>query len=247
MMPGGDGDAEEGSRVEERTYRGRIDRMRMSKLLPPKRASAAGFAPNADGRRIRSARTKARIIEAFLELLREGNVNPRVGEIANRAGCAVRSIHERFVSVNELHGTAADYAMNQAIALAPLANVDADRQTRISTQVRTRAGTCERTLHLWRMLLAGQGSSPVLRDKVTVARKMIGLRLEAMYRPELATLPAAERSKLLVTLEALTAFESWELMRVYHEMSFDDACGIWVRAIDRLLPPTPETSCGANP
>ena len=220
--------------------------MQTSKLPPPKRASGAGFAPRVDRRRLRSARTKQRIIEAFLDLLREGNPNPRVGEIANRAGCAIRSIHERFVSVNELHVAAAEYAMNQAIALAPLVNADADRQTRISAQVHTRAGTCERTLHLWRLLLAGQSSSPGLRDKVTVVRKMIGLRLEAMYRPELASLPEVERRKLLVTLEALTDFESWGLMREYHDMSFDDACGIWVGAIDSLLPPTPEASRRPN-
>ncbi|WP_428667161.1 TetR/AcrR family transcriptional regulator [Reyranella sp.] len=219
----------------------------MSRLPTPKQDSSDGFAPQLDRRRLRSARTKQRIIEAFLELLQEGNPNPRVGEIASRAGCAARSIHERFVSVDELHGTAAEYAMNQAIALAPLASADADRQTRITAQVRTRAGTCERALRLWRLLLAGQSSSPGLRNKVTVARKMIGLRLEAMYRPELGTLPAAERHKLLVTLEALTDFESWALMREYHEMSFDDACDIWIGAIDRLLPPTPEASPGPNP
>jgi len=217
--------------------------MRQSRLPPPKEASAAQFAPELDRRRLRSERTKQRIVEAFLELLREGDPNPRVGEIAKRAGCAIRSIHERFVTVNELHGAAAEYAMNQAIALAPLTNADADRHTRINAQVRTRGGTCERTLPLWRLLLASQSVSPGLRDKVTLARRMIGLRLEAMYRPELATLSAVERRKLLVTLEALTDFESWGLMREHHGMSFDDACDIWIGAIDRLLPPTPKAAC----
>ena len=221
--------------------------MQMSKHTLPKRASASGFAPKVDGRRLRGARTRQRVIDALLELVREGNRNPRVGEIAERAGCVARSIFDHFVAIDKLHGAAAEYAMNEAVALAPLVNADADRQTRISAQVHTRAGTCERTLRLWRLLLAGQSSSPGLRDRVTIARKMIGLRLEAMYRPELASLPEVERRKLLVTLEALTDFESWGLMREYHEMSFDDACGIWVGAIDSLLPPTPEASRRPNP
>jgi hypothetical protein len=108
--------------------------------------------------------------------------------------------------------------------------------------VHTRAGTCERALPLWRLLLAGQRTSPDLRDMVTSARRLIGLRLEAMYRPELSGLPPAQRRKLLVTLEALTDFESWGLMREYHELSFEDACDIWIDAIDRLLPLAPETS-----
>lgn len=216
----------------------------MNNRPPLEPASAARFAPRVDRRRARSLRTKQRITEAFLDLLREGNPKPRVTEIANRAGCAVRSIHERFVSINELHGAAADYAMNQAIALAPVANADADRRTRISAQVRTRGGTCERMLHLWRLLLASQGSSPALRDKIKIARSMIGRRLEAMYSPELAILGTDERNKLLITLEALTDFEAWGLMREYHEMSFDDACDVWIGAIDRLLPPTPATTVG---
>ena len=210
------------------------------KRPPLNRASATGFAPKVDGRRLRGARTKQRIIEAMLGLVREGNLNPRVGEIAERAGCVGRSIFDHFVTLNGLRGAAGEYAMNQAIALAPLVNADADRQTRISAQVHTRAGACERTLPFWSLLLAGQSTSPALREKVTVARKLIRVQIEAIYRPELASLPEIERCKLLVALDALTAFESWGLMREYHEMSFDEACGIWVGAIDSLLPPTPE-------
>jgi AcrR family transcriptional regulator len=219
--------------------------MQISKR-PPLNPPAAGSAPKIDGRRLRGARTKQRIIEAMLELVREGNPNPRLGEIAERAGCVARSIFDHFVTVNGLRGAAAEYAMNQAIALAPLVNADADRQTRISAQVHTRAGTCERALPMWRLLLAGQSTSPGLRDKLTVARKQIGVQIEAIYRPELASLPDIERRKLLVALEALTDFESWGLMREYHEMSFDDACGIWVGAIDTLLPPTPDASRRPN-
>jgi hypothetical protein len=201
---------------------------------------AANSGIKVDGRRLRSAQMRQRIIEAFIELLKEGNPNPRIGEIAERGKCAVRSIHERFVTLTDLHGAAADYMISKAIELAPLTKVDGDRPTRIRTQVHTRAGTCERMLYLWRLLLSGQANSAGLRNKVTIARKLVGLRLEAMYGPELATLPAAEQRKLLVTLEALTDFESWGLMREYHKMAFEDACAIWVNAIDRLLPSAPE-------
>ena len=158
--------------------------MQISKRPPLNRASAAGFAPKVDGRRLRGARTKQRVIDALLELVREGNRNPRIGEIAERAGCVARSIFDHFVSMNGLRGAATDYAMNQAIALAPLVNADADRQTRISAQVHTRAGTCERTLHLWRLLLAGQSSSPGWRETTTSdVRRGSDFRRPAAWRP----------------------------------------------------------------
>lgn len=220
--------------------------MKRIERLAIKPALGGGSAPKVDRRRLRSLHTKQRIIEAFLFLLRDGNQDPRIGEIAERAGCAIRSVHERFASINDLHGAAADYAMNQAIAQAPLVDPDADRHTRIRSQVRTRAGSCERWLYLWRLLLAGRASSPTLQDKVTLARTLISQRLEAMYSPELATLPPAERNKVLVTLEALTDFESWGLMREHRKMSFDEACDIWIDAIDRLLPGSSDARCGSR-
>jgi len=84
--------------------------MQISKRAPLNRASAAGFAPQVDGRRLRGARTKQRVIDALLELVREGNLNPRVGEIAERAGCVARSIFDHFVAIDKLHGAAAEYA-----------------------------------------------------------------------------------------------------------------------------------------
>jgi len=204
--------------------------------------SAARSKPIVDGRRLRSMRTKQRIIEGFLALLLEGNANPSVAEIAKQVGCAVRSIYERFVTVKELHEAAAEYAMVQAIALAPLSQADADRPARIKAQVQTRARTCERTLRLWRLLVSSRNTSPALQDKMMTARTMITKRLEVMYQPELGTLSTDEQRKLLITLEALTDFESWGLMREHHALSFEDACDIWIGAIDRLLPTAPNVS-----
>ena len=63
--------------------------------------------------------------------------------------------------------------------------------------------------------------------------------MELMYRAELSALPEEERRQLLIALEALTDMESWARMREQHGLSFDEACEVWIHAIDRLLPPTP--------
>lgn len=215
--------------------------MRMRKSPPPSGETfiVSGSAPKPDGRRLRSTRTKQRIVEGFLQLLMEGNPDPSVAETARKVGCAVRSIYERFETINELRGAAAKHAIAQAGAPAPLTKADADRPTRIRDQVTTRAGTCEHMLRLWRFLVAGQSTSSRLRADMRIARGMIAERLEVIYEPELSTLPTAERRKLLVALEALMDFESWGLMREHHGMSFEEACSIWINAVDRLLPPAP--------
>jgi hypothetical protein len=44
---------------------------------------------------------------------------------------------------------------------------------------------------------------------------------------------------MLVALEAITDIDSWARMRELHGLTFEEACVIWIRAIDRMLPPTP--------
>jgi AcrR family transcriptional regulator len=197
-----------------------------------------------DGRRLRSERTKQLIIEAYLSLLRENPVvaMPTAAQIADRAGYSVRSIFERFPDLNKLRVAAADYSLAQAAALAPARNVDGDRATRIRSQVETRAGTCERGVALWRVLLSSVADDEELRLRVRISRDRTIERMEIMYRPELATLEEPVRKYMLVALEAITDIESWERMRELHGLTFEEACAVWISAIDRMLPPTPSAA-----
>ena len=205
----------------------------------PSRTSAKP--PRIDGRRLRSERTKQLIMEAFLALLRENPVMPTAAQIAERAGYSVRSIFERFPDLDALRVATADYSMAQSAALAPPRNVEGDRQTRIKSQVETRAGTCERGIALWRVLLFNSSESEELKLRVRVGRQRTIDRFEIMYQPELSTLGDVERKYLLIALEALTDIESWARMREFFGLSFAEACAVWILAIDRMLPPTPKT------
>jgi len=194
-----------------------------------------------DGRRLRSERTKQLIIEAFLALVRDNPTNPMptAAQIAERAGYSVRSIFERFPDLGKLRVAAADYSLAQAAALAPPRQVDGDRQARIRSQVETRAGTCERGVALWRVLLATAEEEEELRPRIRIARERTVERLEVMYRPELSTLPERDRKHMLIALEAILDHESWAPMREIHGLSFEEGCAVWIHAIDRMLPPTP--------
>jgi AcrR family transcriptional regulator len=193
-----------------------------------------------DGRRLRSERTKQLIMEAFLALLRDSATMPTAAQIAERAGYSVRSIFERFPDLNALRVATVDYSLAQAAALAPPRHVDGDRPTRIRSHVETRAGTCERGIALWRVFLFTVEESEELKLRLRIARQRTIDRFEVMYRPELATLGEPERRYLLIALEALTEMESWARMREMYGMSFEEGCAVWIRAIDRMLPPTPQ-------
>jgi AcrR family transcriptional regulator len=207
-----------------------IDASAMTSNADPKRI---------DGRRLRSERTKQLIVEAYLSLLRENPRIPTAGQIAERAGYSVRSIFERFPDLHALRVAATDYAFVLGNAQAVPRDVDGDRQTRLKSQVETRAQTCERWLPMWRALNANQGDSAELKMRIRLARDMIRTRLELMYRPELSTLAEPARRQTVIALELLTDFESWGRMREISGLSVGEACTVWIHAIDSLLPPTP--------
>lgn len=195
--------------------------------------------PRIDGRRLRSERTRQVLIESYLELVRENLQVPTAAQIAQRAGCSVRSVFERFSDMLSLSLAAVDYAFARGMAQEVVRNLDADRQTRLQSQVETRAEICERWLPLWRALVRNRSESEHLAVRIERARNMIVDRLEMMYRPELSTVPERQRRQILIALETLTDFESWGRMRDHHGLSVEAARDVWINAIDRMLPPTP--------
>jgi AcrR family transcriptional regulator len=195
-----------------------------------------------DGRRLRSARTKQAIVEAYVDLLREDPKIPTAAQIAERAGVSVRSVFERFSDLHELRVAATDYTIFQVASQAVAGDTGGDRATRLKSHVETRGAICETWLPLWRAMMVNKGDSPALNSRAMLARQAIIRRIEMMYQPELSTLPDPQRQHLLIVLEALIDFESWARMREGHGLSPVEACEVWIEAIDRLLPQTPPVS-----
>jgi len=192
-----------------------------------------------DGRHLRSERTRRLIVEAYMSLVRESPRMPTAAQIAERAGYSVRSIFERFPDLHALRVAATDYAIAEGTALNPMPNVETDRMTRIREQAEARARGCEHWLPLWRSLNSSKEDSPELVKRITLIRQLIVRRIELLFQPELALLSDADRRKIVLAIEALVDFESWARMRELYGLSFEAACTVWIRTIDRLLPTRP--------
>ena len=192
-----------------------------------------------DGRRQRSLRTRQAIIEAYLGLLRENPQVPTGAQIAERAGCSVRSVFERFVDLDKLGLAAIDHVIGLGLSTPAGDKAEGDRQARLRFQVETRGRICESWLPLWRVLVRHEDEGDSVKSRIQMVREAVLARLKLMYRPELSTLPEAERAHMLIALEALTDFEAWGRMRGHYGLSFEAACDVWINMIDQLLPPTP--------
>jgi AcrR family transcriptional regulator len=203
-------------------------------------STSAHAGKRVDGRRLRTERTRQRIVEAYLGLAFELSPRmPTAAEIARRGDCSVRSVFERFPDLQALQVAAASYAIDRVAALAPPPILDKDRTARIEHQIEIRAHLCEVWGRLWQSLLVNRGDSDELRQKIREFQELRIDRLEAAFGPELMTLADAERRQTLVALALLTETSSWTSMREFFGLSIDEARTVWVDSVQRLLPSTP--------
>jgi AcrR family transcriptional regulator len=211
----------------------------MTFVTRPPKGSTTDNATKVDGRRLRSERTERLIVEAYMALVREIQQVPTAAQIAERAGYSVRSVFERFPDLNAIRVAAIDHAIAESLALNVPIDLNADLQARLRMQVETRGRGCERWLPLWRVLNTDRGESAELDKRIRMIRELIILRIETVFKRELSVLPELPRRHIVLAIEALVDFESWGRMRDLYGLSFDEACSVWIRAIGRLLPPTP--------
>lgn len=201
-------------------------------------ASATDSKP-LDGRRARSQRTHALIIDTYLALLRETQRIPTADRIAARAGLSQRGIFGHFPDLKALGIAAFDHIVGQGLSTPAGDKTQAGRQERIRFQVEVRARNCEAWLPLWQVLQRAYLTVPEVQQRVEAVRTLIRTRIELMYEPELGTLTAEERIAIVAALEAIVDFESWGRLRNHFKLSYEAACTAWMGVIDRLLPPTP--------
>ena len=190
--------------------------------------------PNVDGRRQRSECTRRALIEAFIKLLRRTPAMPKASQIAEEAGCSIRSIFDCFTDLDGLVLAAIDYAIVQAQGEAVAHNVGAYRTIRIHSQVEALASVCEKWLPLWRLIVRHE--QPQLRERAAMVSSAIIERLKAINAPELSALAESERDRLLMALAALISFENWDQLRHGCGLSVEAAQAAWRSGIDRLLP-----------
>ncbi|MFN3214825.1 MAG: TetR/AcrR family transcriptional regulator [Henriciella sp.] len=70
-----------------------------------------------DGRRLRSGRSRRRIIEAMFELLQEGNMTPSAVAVAERADVGMRTVFRHFEDMDSIYDEMAQEVSNAAMPM----------------------------------------------------------------------------------------------------------------------------------
>jgi AcrR family transcriptional regulator len=190
-----------------------------------------------DGRRARRDRNREAVVDALLELFREGDLSPSVAEVADRSGVSLRSVFRYFDDLDEMGRIAIQRHTEKVRHLFDLPGLgQGDRADRIDRLVRHRLALYEQVAPIVRATLLRAPFQPVLAAGLATRRAFMRKQLEAQFAPELNSLSAAERSIVATAADLLTSFESIESLRADRKLSPARSGQVLNGSLDRLLP-----------
>lgn len=200
-------------------------------------AAAAGNAPRPkiDGRVLRAARTRERIINATIDLIRGGESTPRVIDIARTAGVSTRSIFQHFDDTEALFAAVAQQVVEALLPLAKPVDSSLPWESRLEALMQMRIQVNEALLPFRRAVALHQPRSPKLSAGVTAGRLFARDRTESAFQPELSQLPESERKQVIDALLAASDWQMWFGLRTTYGLDLDTAAATMQRMVGAIL------------
>jgi len=173
-----------------------------------------------DGRRQRTLRTRAAILDALIELVAEGVMRPTARQIAARAKVAMRSIGQHFPSREQLLAAAA-MQLGTKIPRGEPVDPSLPLPERIAAFVASRAIFLEASRVFRGASMAFAPESPTVVQALDAFTKARRLDVGRVFATELAALDADERAVLFDALDLAVCGRMWDGLR--EELGLDIA------------------------
>lgn len=188
-----------------------------------------------DGRRQRSEQSREAIVDAMLDLLRDGNPRPGAQEIAARAGVSLRSVFRHFEDLDALYTVVTDRQKERSGHLFELGPVHGTLARRIALLVDQRATLFEEIAPMRRAALRLAPFHAPIRNRLADSNAVLRQHLPRVFAPELERLPAAARRDLLDALEMACGWKAWDALRSDQGLSPERARRIVTRMLSALV------------
>lgn len=174
-----------------------------------------------DGRRSRSERSRAAILDAALALIREGNLLPTAQQITARAGVGTRTFFRHFEDMETLF-RAVDERTHETVARLFAVDVPSGTLSeRIECAVRYFGAAYEETKSVFLSSQALIWRSDVLAEVYERDRRRLRRKLDE-WLPEVAALPHRKRE----AVDAVASIEFWVRLRVRQGLGTEESIEI---------------------
>lgn len=189
-----------------------------------------------DGRRLRSERSRSRLIEASLSFVEKEGRFPTAAELADHSGIAHRSIFRLFTDLDEIRGAAIEARAEIELPLYVSPDTALSLDDRIEQVAKTRVGVHEKITPIrsvtTRYAEANEALSEIAKSSNTALRN----QLADLFADSLATLSAADRRVALNTVDLALSWETYHRLRVGQGLSKNAAQQLIVGIVTAALP-----------
>ena len=192
----------------------------------------------ADGRRARRERNRAAVIDAMFELICDGHLPPAVGDVADRAGVSVSSVFRYFENLDDLQRETIRRYFERYAELFELPSAGETTAERIAAYVDARLDLYETIGPIARLSRVRAADEPHLAETLAQTRRRFAEQVRSHFRADLAERRPADADDRAALIDALTSFESWDLLRRSHGRTRLRVRRAWVLGIQALLAPS---------
>lgn len=167
-----------------------------------------------DGRTLRRKRNRDAVIESLISLIAEGDLDPTVAKIADRAAVSHRSIFRYFEDLDDLARTAIETAAKAALPLAAIENVgEGSLDHRIDEMVAARLRILTYTHQLMRVATGKSTSLPEIDRDLSDVAKLFRDQIGKQFAPEVESMGQADADHLIAVLSAVMSFPGYDHQR----------------------------------
>ena len=189
-----------------------------------------------DGRRARRDRNRDAVVDALLELHREGNLAPTVAEVAAQSGVSHRSVFRYFEDIDELGRAAVE--RQQALVAHLLVVPDlgiGSFASRVDAIVAQRLSLYEEVKPTARVARLRAPFQPVIAATVAESRRLLREQLRAQFEPELSAMGPDVAEAALAAADVLVSFEGAELLREGRQLSVEATAAVFRHGLVSLF------------
>jgi AcrR family transcriptional regulator len=199
------------------------------------RQDAEAEAPAADGRRRRSQDSRARIVQAMLELVHAGDPSPSAELVAARADVGLRTVFRHFNDLESLYREMAAVISTELMALVQTPFKGLTWRERVLELVERRGWAYERIGPFKRAAEIHRRQSPALAVE---HNRMVQISREILRR-ELPTEFAKDRVRF-EAIDMLLSFDAWNRLRRDQDLTPKRASEVLQTIIAGLLDAPPQ-------
>ena len=194
-----------------------------------------------DGRQLRAERTRRLVVDAFLDLVHEGELGPTAQRVSDRSGVSMRSIFRLFDDVDALHAAAIAAHVERVAPLFAAPDDHGSLSARVAALVAQRTRLYETIAPVRRTAIRLATRSRPIAAELARADAILRGHVAELFGPELAALRPSRRSETIEALDALTSWEAWERLRTAQRLGAGAAGRVVATTVLGVLgrPPAP--------